>query len=175
MLGGMVFEMAAVVSKVGMVRVSVEMDMKEGVRKVPETFKEEIAGEVAREVPGRSVAQRGEQEGPGEKETRKILRTLEKAERKKRERDEQDREGDQDVGDVEDVREVFEIVEVAGGEDDEQSMEVNEECGGGGGEGDCDDDGLGDGEDLEVELDPEMVNMGRKDEVEFMVNKLGIS
>ena len=56
MLGGMVFEMAAVVSKVGMVRVSVEMDMKEGVRKVPETFKEEIAGEVAREVPGRSVS-----------------------------------------------------------------------------------------------------------------------
>ena len=144
MLGGMVFEMAAVVSKVGMVRVSVEMDMKEGVRKVLETFEEDRdrgrdgVGGSGEERGRKRGVQRDEQEGPGEKETRKILRKLEKAERKKRERDEQDREGDQDIGDVEDVREVFEIVEVAEDRDSEQGMEVNEECGDGSGDGDYD-------------------------------------
>ena len=118
---------------------------------------------------------RAEQEDPDVAETRKILRRLEKAGRKKRERAEEDRDGDQDIAWVGPEEKAYEIVEVAGEKNYELDVAVNEEVesGDGGGVGDYD-DGVEDGGDQGEGLDPELVKLGRKDEVEYMVNKLGM-
>ena len=91
---------------------------------------------------------RGEEEDPEVVQTKKIWRKWERAERKKRERAEEGNCG--------------------------QGMAVNEEgeCGDGGGDGDYDDGGVEDGGGWGQELDPEMVRLGRKNEVDYMVKVL---
>ena len=106
------------------------------------------------------------------RETEKMLRRIMRKEVRKRERAEEEKEGDQDVERVEDVNEVVQLVDVGVDKEEWVEMAVNEEQEGGRGDDDDDEWGVGVDGDGEEVLDPEAVKAGRRDEVEFMVNKL---